>query len=172
MIFLYVISLVVFAFDQVTKWLVKTRMVEGQDQISVIGDFFTIVSHRNRGAAFGILQGQTTFFLIVTVIFLVGIVYYMHRMRKEGRLLVPVALSLMLGGAFGNFLDRAIQGEVVDFMQFVFRIGDWVYPFPIFNVADSGIVIGAMLVMLDTLIQWRKEIKREAVAKEANHDHA
>lgn len=170
MILYYFISLFVFLLDQFTKWLVKTKMVEGQDQISVIGDFFMIVSHRNRGAAFGILQGQTVFFLAVTVIFLAGIIYYLHRTRKEGRKLVPLALSLMLGGAFGNFLDRAIHGEVVDFLQFVFRIGDWVYEFPIFNVADSGIVVGALLVLTDTLIAWRKEAKQEALAKEANSE--
>lgn len=171
MIFYYLIALAVFVVDQFSKWLVKTRMVEGQEPIHVLGDFFMIVSHRNRGAAFGILQGQLTFFLVITVIFLIGIVFYLHRSRKDGRKLVPFALALMLGGAVGNFLDRAIYGEVVDFLQVVFHIGDWVYEFPIFNIADSGIVVGALLVLTDTIIEWRREVKRAAVVKEANHDN-
>src|SRR5690554_5590393 len=106
----YLFALVVFILDQITKSIIKTKMELG-DINPIWGDFFVITSHRNKGAAFGILQGQTTFFIIITIIFVIGITYYLHKMIKMGYKLVPFALSLILGGAIGNFLDRAIHGE-------------------------------------------------------------
>jgi signal peptidase II len=166
----FIIALVVFVLDQATKWLVKTNM-NLQDVIPVAGDFLAITSHRNRGAAFGILQGQQVFFIIITIVFLVGVCWYLYKMVKSGQKFVPFALSLLLGGAVGNFLDRLLYGEVVDFVQVNFDftwIGiDYVYGFPIFNVADSGIVVGTILILLHTLIEWRREVKQEASKKAA-----
>jgi len=174
MIIYLIIALIVLILDQVTKWLVKTNMAL-HETIPVLGDFFVLTSHRNKGAAFGILQGQQTFFLIVTVIFLVGISWYLYKSVKSGQRLVPFALSLMLGGAVGNFYDRAMHGEVVDFLQFTFQgsIMGWKfdYIFPIFNAADSGIVIGTILILFDSLRSWRLEAKQEAAkAEEPTHE--
>ncbi|KGE18090.1 signal peptidase II [Paenibacillus wynnii] len=141
----YLIALIVFLIDQGTKYLIATRL-ELQEQISVIGNFFLITSHRNRGAAFGILEGQRWFFYVVTVVVVIGIVWYLNKVRKTQKLL-PTALGLVLGGAIGNFLDRLVSGEVVDFLQLNFGS----YTFPIFNVADSCIVIGVALIILDSL---------------------
>jgi signal peptidase II len=151
----YLYALIVFAIDQFTKWLVAAYM-ELDDQISVIGDFFQIVSHRNTGAAFGILQGQRWLFLILTPIILIGIVWYMQQLRKEpGHKLMLTALALIMGGALGNFADRLLFGQVVDFFQFHFAFIDYTYP--IFNVADSAIVIGVAMIFLDSLLMWRRE---------------
>lgn len=141
----YLIALIVFLIDQGTKYLIATRL-ELQEQIPVIGNFFLITSHRNRGAAFGILEGQRWFFFVVTVVVVIGIVWYLNKVRKTQKLL-PTALGLVLGGAIGNFLDRMLTGEVVDFLQLNFGS----YTFPIFNVADSSIVIGVALIILDSL---------------------
>ncbi|WP_270172167.1 signal peptidase II [Paenibacillus sp. SYP-B4298] len=157
----YLIALAVFIVDYVTKKAIATQMQLG-DKISVIGDFFLITSHRNKGAAFGILQGQRTFFLIITCAVVLGIIVYMYMNRRSGKPLLLVALGLVLGGAVGNFLDRALYGEVVDFLQFNFGS----YMFPIFNVADMGIVIGVGLILLDTILTMREESKRE---KEGNN---
>ncbi|KAF6636426.1 MULTISPECIES: signal peptidase II [Paenibacillus] len=146
------IALIIFLIDQGVKYLVATRM-ELYEQIPVIGDFFLITSHRNRGAAFGILEGQRWLFIVITIVVVIGIVWYLRKTVKAGQKLLPVALSLVLGGAVGNFLDRAISGEVVDFAQFNFGS----YTFPIFNVADSAIVIGVALIILDTLLESRRE---------------
>ncbi|WP_068502216.1 signal peptidase II [Paenibacillus kribbensis] len=145
------IALIIFLIDQGVKYLVATRM-ELYEQIPVIGNFFLITSHRNRGAAFGILEGQRWLFIVITIVVVIGIVWYMRKTVKAGQKLLPVALSLVLGGAVGNFLDRAISGEVVDFAQFNFGS----YTFPIFNVADSAIVIGVALIILDTLLESRR----------------
>ncbi|AYB45523.1 signal peptidase II [Paenibacillus lautus] len=148
----YLIAFVLFLIDQGTKYLIASRL-ELYEQIPVIGDFFLITSSRNRGAAFGILQDQLWFFIIVTIIVVGGIVWYLRKVSKEGRKLLPTALALVLGGALGNFIDRLIMGEVVDFLQFNFGS----YTFPIFNIADSCIVIGVGLIILDTLLEGRRE---------------
>lgn len=162
----YLIALIVFLVDQGIKYLIATRL-ELYEQIPVIGDFFVITSSRNRGAAFGILQDQIWFFIIVTVLVVVGIIWYMRKVTAEGRKLLPVALALVLGGALGNFIDRLVMGEVVDFLQFTFGT----YTFPIFNIADSCIVIGVGLIILDTILDGKREQARsgqQSSGKEGN----
>ncbi|WP_211745420.1 signal peptidase II [Paenibacillus sp. Marseille-Q4541] len=152
----YVIAFIVFLVDQGSKWLIKTRLELGE-HVSVIGDFFYITSHRNRGAAFGILQDQRWFFIVVTIIVVCALVWYIQKIKSQPDKLLPLALSLVLAGAIGNFLDRLLMGEVVDFFKFNFGS----YTFPIFNVADSAIVIGVALIILDTLLESRREKQRE-----------
>ncbi|XEC96887.1 signal peptidase II [Paenibacillus tarimensis] len=151
----YWIALVVFVVDYVTKKLIENNLLIGE-KINILGNFFLITSHRNRGAAFGILQEQTLFFIIVTVVVISGIIGYIYLHRNSGKVLLLSALGLVLGGAFGNFLDRALYGEVVDFLQFNFGS----YTFPIFNVADMGIVCGVGLIMLDSIMSMREEAKK------------
>ncbi|MEI2400518.1 MULTISPECIES: signal peptidase II [Paenibacillus] len=163
----FLIALIVFLIDQGTKYLIATRL-EIAEQIPVIKDFFIITSHRNRGAAFGILEGQQWFFIVITVIVVAGIVWYLNKARKTRKLL-PTALSLVLGGAVGNFLDRILNGEVVDFLMFNFGS----YTFPIFNVADSCIVVGVALIILDTLLDVKgeqevTEVKESQEVREGN----
>lgn len=153
-ILFFIIAIVAFVIDYITKKWIATNMKIG-DEFSVIGDFFLITSHRNRGAAFGILQEQRTFFIIITVVIVVGILWYAHIMRDKGSKTLLVGLSLVLGGALGNFIDRVRFGEVVDFFKFNFGS----YTFPIFNIADSAIVIGVGLILLDTLLDMRREQK-------------
>lgn len=163
----FLIALIVFVIDQGTKYLIATRL-ELAEQIPVIKDFFIITSHRNRGAAFGILEGQQWFFIVITVVVVCGIVWYLNKARKTRKLL-PTALALVLGGAIGNFLDRILNGEVVDFLMFNFGS----YTFPIFNVADSCIVVGVGLIILDTLLEVKgeqevTEVKESQEVKEGN----
>jgi len=157
----YFLALIVFVMDQISKRLIVVYMNEFESR-SIIGDFFQLTSHRNRGAAFGILQNQRWFFIVVTSVILVGIVWYLTKLRKDrSKTLLKVALGLLLGGACGNFIDRALFGEVVDFLHFhfVFSLFGWDvdYDYAIFNLADSAIVIGVALIFLDSLLTWRKE---------------
>lgn len=153
-LYFYWIAVVVFVLDYVTKKIIATQLEIGE-QISVIGNFFLITSHRNRGAAFGILQEQRVFFIIITTVVLTGIIWYIQVMRKSSKPWLLTGLGLVLGGALGNFIDRIRFGEVVDFLQFNFGS----YSFPIFNVADSGIVVGVILILIDTLLTARDEKK-------------
>ncbi len=160
----YAVAVVVFALDRLSKWVIVDRMDIGGSK-EIIGEFFQIVSHRNKGAAFGILQNQRWFFIVITVIILVGLIWYMRRSIKQKHVLLPFGLSMILGGALGNFIDRLLHGEVVDFLQFYFHFTalgvnvDYIYP--IFNLADSAIFVGVALILIDAFIVWRKE-KRSA----------
>ncbi len=159
----YVIAIIAIIVDQLTKYWIATGMERG-DQISVIGNFFLITSHRNQGAAFGILQNQRWFFVVVTLIVVVAIIWYIQKVKSQPDKLLPVALSLVLGGAIGNFIDRARMGEVVDFLQFNFGS----YTFPIFNVADSCIVVGVALIIIDALLDMSRQKKQAAGHEEEN----
>ncbi|MGP4106909.1 signal peptidase II [Virgibacillus sp. L01] len=151
----YIIALVIIVVDQLSKWAIIKTMEVGE-QITVIENFFYLTSHRNSGAAWGILQGQMIFFYIVTVIVIIGVVYYMQKYAKDSKLLA-ISLSLILGGAIGNFIDRLFRKEVVDFFDFNL-IG---YDYPIFNIADSALVVGVILVLIATFIDEKKKGKTQ-----------
>jgi len=153
MLLYYMISLILIGIDQLTKWII-VRTMELGESITVIENFFYITSHRNTGAAWGILEGQMLFFYIVTIIVVIGVIYYMEKYARNDKLLA-VALSFVLGGAIGNFIDRLFRQEVVDFADFyIFN-----YNFPIFNVADSALTIGVILVIIATIMDERKKGK-------------
>lgn len=151
----YILAFLVVVFDQVTKWLVVKYMELGES-IPLWQDVFHLTSHRNTGAAFGILENQRWFFVVITIFILAGIIYYLRRVRSTQPLL-SLGLALVLGGALGNFIDRALFGEVVDFLHFV------LINFPIFNVADSAITIGVGFIILDTLFEMKKPKTEESV---------
>lgn len=157
-VFYFIIAAMIIALDQWTKWLILKNMELG-DTVTVIQNFFYITSHRNRGAAWGILEGQMWFFYVITVIVIIGIVYYMKKWAK-GKLLASIALAFMLGGAIGNFIDRVYRQEVVDFMD-VDLFG--YTTFPIFNIADSALVIGVILLMITMFIEEWKEKKEKSI---------
>ncbi|MBU5594627.1 signal peptidase II [Amphibacillus sp. MSJ-3] len=136
----YLLALLTILIDQFTKWLVLTNM-EVKESISIIDNFLYITSHRNSGAAWGILAGQMVFFYIITVIVIAMIVYYIQKYAKTNRWL-GVGLGLVLGGAIGNFIDRIMYQEVVDFIDVYFGS----YSYPIFNLADSALVIGVIII--------------------------
>lgn len=162
----YLIAFIIFVIDQLTKYIIVSKL-ELWEQISVIGNFFLITSHRNTGAAFSILEDQRWFFVVITIVVVIGIVWYLQKVKKLGNKLLPLALSLVLGGALGNFLDRALTGEVVDFLQFNFGS----YTFPIFNIADSAIVVGVALIIYDSFREMSAE-KRAASRVEESVDKA
>jgi signal peptidase II len=151
----YAVAVVVFIIDYVSKKIIARTVELDTERIPVLGNFFIITHIRNRGAAFGMLQGGRWFFLLITVVVVVGILWFLHRSYRTGSALLLIALAMILGGAVGNFLDRALFGEVVDFLQFNF--GE--YTFPIFNLADSAIVGGVGLVILDALLTMKQENK-------------
>ncbi|RFU63351.1 signal peptidase II [Peribacillus glennii] len=151
----YFIALFVIMLDQLTKWLVAKNMELGES-IVIIQDFLYITSHRNRGAAWGILQGQMWFFYIITIVVVIGLVYYLQKMGRES-VLLGVSLGLMLGGAVGNFIDRIVRKEVVDFINtYIFS-----YNFPIFNIADSALTIGVGLMIIYMLLEEKRSKEKK-----------
>lgn len=155
MIRYYILAIFVILLDQWTKFLVVKNM-ELYESIPIIPDIFFITSHRNSGAAWGILQDQMVFFYIITVVVVIGIIYYMQKYSRNQALLA-ISLSFILGGALGNFIDRLFRQEVVDFLDvMVIR-----YDFPIFNIADSALSIGVVLFIIATIIEEKSRKKKE-----------
>ncbi|NEU29443.1 lipoprotein signal peptidase [bacterium LRH843] len=149
----YLLAFVIIIIDQVTKWMVDTKMAIGES-IPIIDRVFYLTSHRNKGAAFGILQGQMWLFYIITTVVIIGIIYYMQKEAKTSRLF-GVSLGLILGGAIGNFIDRLFRGEVVDFIDtYIFG-----YDFAIFNVADSALCVGVGLLFIKMILDERRAKK-------------
>ena len=131
MLYIFIFALAFILFDQGSKYYIVEKMTLGQSS-EIISNFFSITSHRNRGAAWGILQDSRLFFLAVTVLFLAILFYYMYNQKNTLTKFDILTFSLIMGGAIGNFIDRLIRHEVVDFLDF--RI--FSYDFPIFNLAD------------------------------------
>lgn len=147
--FFFVAAALALALDQLTKtWVVNTLAFT--DRVSVIDGFFYLTHVRNPGAAFSLFANapesiRAPFFIGTTLLALVLIVSF-HRKLSPGERLSALALGLILGGAVGNLLDRLIYGEVVDFLHLRLWSG---YSWPDFNVADSSIVIGVALLVLE-----------------------
>ncbi|WP_044642506.1 signal peptidase II [Risungbinella massiliensis] len=153
--------LAIIGIDQYSKHLVVTKM-SLYESIPVIQDFFYLTSHRNRGAAFGILPNQQWLFITVTIGVVLFLIYYMRANYRQEPGAVW-AFSLILGGAIGNLIDRIRTGEVVDFFHFIF--GD--FSFAIFNVADAAISVGvAFLILLTLFSKERNESVNPAIQSE------
>lgn len=143
----YIVSLTALFLDQVSKMLIMATMFRGQS-IPVVQNIFHITYIHNPGAAFGLMANRTSLFIAISLIVVAGaIIYYWKSGERRG--LMPVALGLIVGGALGNLVDRIRFGEVVDFLDFMI----W----PVFNLADSSIVVGAGLLVI---LLWRSEGRR------------
>jgi signal peptidase II len=142
------VAIAVFLLDRLTKEWVTGNIPLGTAR-PVVGDYVRIVHAQNTGAAFGLLPERTTLLSILSVLAVFAIVYY-YRQIASNSSLVSATLGMQLGGAFGNLLDRVTQGYVVDFVDV--GVGD--IRFWAFNVADSSIVVGILLV---TVALWYEE---------------
>jgi len=161
-VFYYLIAILIILLDQFTKWLIVSKMTFG-DSIPIINNVLYITSHRNRGAAWGILQGQMWLFYAITLVVIIAIIYYIQKAAK-GKWLLGISLGLMLGGAIGNFLDRVIRKEVVDFIHtYIFG-----YNFPVFNIADSSLCIGVVLLMI-VMLRDERETKEKSYGENGTH---
>jgi signal peptidase II len=146
----YAIALGVVALDRVTKWIIETY-VSAMDTYHVIPGFFDIVHSENRGVAFGIFNDSTSEWrtTLLVVLSLAAVVFVGSMLWRPDRLdrFSFWGLTLILGGAVGNVFDRIIWGRVTDFLDFY--IGS--YHWHTFNIADSAIVVGSCLLLLDLL---------------------
>ena len=147
-----VIAALVVAFDQLTKMLVDRFMSLHESHLLVDG-LLRLTYVQNRGAAFGILSDadlpyQSLLFAVVSLAALGAIAAYAWRLPARSRL-PQTALALIMGGALGNLLDRARLGYVIDFVDAFWGVHHW----PAFNVADSAISIGVVLLVIDILRQ-------------------
>ena len=139
-------SIVLFA-DQLTKWLVQEIIVPRNPQvIVVIEGIFELSYTTNTGAAFGLMRGQNLILTIITIA-AIGFIFVYYNQYLHS-LWMRIALSVLLGGALGNFLDRIRHGEVTDFLRFRLLPNFW---WPTFNLADVAVCIGAGMLMIHLL---------------------
>lgn len=140
------IIVAIIAADQFSKYLAVTNLMN-KASITVIERFLSFTYVENVGMAFGMLKNQRLFFIISTSIIALVILYFIFKSYKKN-LLISICLSLIFGGAIGNLIDRIRLGYVVDFIHFRF------FP-PVFNIADSAVVVGA--IALSVAILFTKE---------------
>ena len=143
--FLLLLTLPLYALDQLTKQLVL-RSISPYDARIVVPDFFNLVNVTNDGAAFGSFKGNNTFFVVISLIALVVVAVLLVRPRRRD-LWRDISLALLLAGILGNLTDRLLYGHVIDFLLFNLHIR-YADPWPAFNVADSCISIAVVLFII------------------------
>ena len=145
------IIVLLIALDQISKLLVLNKLADGT-VVDIIPGFFRLLYVENRGAAFGILQEGRPLFIVITLAVIGFLLYGIYFKRNEVKGMLRVALVLILAGAVGNFIDRLRLHFVVDFLSFRFFGHD----FAVFNLADSMIVVGTILLMLHVFLGHEK----------------
>ena len=146
------LAALVLLADQATKWLVLQTMALGE--VIPITGFFNLVHVRNPGAAFSFLADAGGWQRWLFAVFALGVsalLIFMMRRAPEQRIFC-FAAALVIGGAIGNLIDRLVFGEVIDFLDFYWQGWHW----PAFNIADSGITVGAFLIIADEFLRMRK----------------
>ena len=151
------IAAVIVALDQWTKWLVRANIPPGgtwlPDSLEWLSPYARIVHWYNTGAAFGMFQNASMVFTVLAFIVIAAIIYYYPHVENTDWSL-RLAMSMQLGGAIGNLIDRLRLGHVTDFIS----IGS----FPVFNVADASISVGAVVLLLGVWLMERSEKKEKA----------
>ena len=154
-----------FVLDQVSKWIITAWLDLGESWPSE--GFLRITYGTNSGTAFGLFPNHTTLLIFVSLV-AIGFLFYFYRTHALPSLLLRFAIGLQLGGAFGNLVDRILNGKVVDFID----VGPW----PIFNLADSSIVVGIFILMATFLLTKESKDERPvapaSIESDAQHPQA
>ncbi|WP_055079131.1 signal peptidase II [Lagierella massiliensis] len=132
----------VIILDQITKYL-AIGLKNGS--IKLVENFMELVYVENRGAAFGILQGKKIILVFFTFFIIAALCYFLYKSRNRLSTISKVSISLIIGGAIGNLIDRVFRHFVIDFISVTFPNG---YEFPVFNVADIAVVCGTFLLII------------------------
>lgn len=148
---LLVLAIIVFVLDQLTKAWIAARLPfptygEMGGAIVVIPGFFHLVHVGNTGAAWSMFSGQSIWLAVLAAATLLGIYYWRHTLGLRDRL-TQVCFGLLCGGIVGNLVDRIVHGHVIDFVDLHFGS----YTYPTFNVADSGICVGVILYLIQSI---------------------
>lgn len=134
---LSIISFLIIVIDRVVKILVN-RYIPLNKTVNVIKNVFYLTNVHNEGAAFSIMYGLRYILIAISIAFLVLIIYYMYKKKKYN-----IEFALIIGGLLGNLIDRIVFGYVIDYIGVII----FKYYFPIFNIADALIVIGAIILL-------------------------
>jgi len=153
------LSVLTVALDQLTKYIAEAELLLHKP-VAVIPGFFNFTLMYNKGAAFSFLSDaggwQRFLFAGLSTVISIFLLFWLKQISKDDEQkhnhILQIAIALILGGAIGNLIDRALTGEVVDFIQVYYST----YYFPAFNISDSAITLGAGLLILDMILETRR----------------
>ena len=142
-----VLGFVILLTDQITKFLAVSAITKNMS-ITIIPSFFHLALVENRGAAFGLLSQlpdpiRSYVFGVISVLAFL-LLFYIYKSQPESKWVVPIAITMITSGAFGNLIDRVRLGYVIDFLDFQFGNYHW----PTFNIADSSITLGVIVILI------------------------
>lgn len=137
-----ILGMIVVIIDQISKYFIQNNII-WQNHIEIIPNFFYITYAKNTGMGFSLLSGHTMLLALVSLIVVLAICYYYIKCDRNDTLAL-ITYMLLIAGAIGNLIDRLLLGYVRDFLDF-YIFG---YDFPIFNIADCAVTIGAILLIL------------------------
>ena len=157
---LLIVAPLVLILDQVTKYLVNANLAP-YASVTLIENFFYLSHVRNPGGAFGVLSWMSPNVFVVVSALAIGVVFIFFASLEKSQRLAAVALALILGGAVGNLVDRVRLGQVIDFIDIHWHSLKW----PAFNVADSAITIGVLLLIIELISS--ESSKRQDLVQEA-----
>lgn len=149
-----ILTIAILIIDQLTKIIAIDNLKDG-NTINIVGDFVNLTYVENYGAGFGILQNARWLFIIVTIAIIIAMIYFAK--TNKNNTMLKISVYILLGGAIGNLVDRILRGYVVDFIDI--RFGE-LYDFPVFNIADIAVVIGAILLAV-AIFKQEKEKENE-----------
>ncbi len=143
-----IFTIIFLAFDIFSK-LIISKYISINENVPIIKNFLNITNVRNTGVAWSLFDNQTLLVLIISTIVIIGIIIYIKK-NKPNTNIEKISYSMILGGALGNLIERLVYSYVTDFID----IHIFGYNYPIFNLADTFIVVGAILLII---ISWRNE---------------
>ena len=147
-----IIAAAIIAADQIVKYLIATGMNVGETAFSL--GLFDITYVQNRGAAFSMLSGRMSLLSVVSVVFCIAVIIWWIN-KKPTHPLLCTSVTMLFAGALANAVDRIVRGFVVDYIQTTF------ITFPVFNIADIAITVGAALLILYEIVYDRDDKKKE-----------
>ncbi len=148
-----IIVFLIVLLDQASKYLANLYL-NGNPSFLVIPNILSFQYHENKGAAWGILADHRWVFMLISTIAIVAIIIFLFYTKNENQpFLFRLSLAFFVGGGIGNMIDRIFLGYVIDFLQFEF------IDFPIFNIADSFITIGAVIMIISLILDTVSELK-------------
>ena len=147
----YIVTVLLILADQLTKFL-TVKYLKPVSTVAVIEGIFSFTYVENKGAAFGILQNARWVFIVATIAAIIAMVWYKRRYHPQGKV-INTSLCLLLSGALGNMIDRIFLGYVVDMLEVTF------IDYPVFNVADCFVVVGAILMCVYILFIYKEPEK-------------
>lgn len=154
--YIYTVAMFFMLLDQLIKLIVVNNM-DLLQEIKIIPNFFSLYYLKNTGAAFSILGNKTLLLIVISILCLMILKNYIKKLQRVTNLTI-ISVGIMIGGIIGNLFDRLIYQAVIDYLSFNF----FGYSFPVFNLADIGITVGACLLIIDLIIEEKEKKKLQS----------